>query len=76
MPLPFEDWDNEGGSILEHKQRRKEVVGEVLSVIAVNKLLSLFMFVPLIYTGKYPDQEISNSYLIFLIFSQQNQPEA
>ena len=62
VPLPFEDWDNEGGSILEHKQRRKEVVAEVLSVIAVNKLLSLFMFVPLIYTGKYLDQEISNSY--------------
>ena len=58
VPLPFEDWDNEGGSILEHKQRRKEVVGEVLSVIAVNKLFSLFMFVPLIYTGKYPHQEI------------------
>ena len=58
VPLPFEDWDNEGGSILEHKQRRKEVVGEVLSVIAVNKLLSLFMFVPLTYTGEYPDQEI------------------
>ena len=76
VPLPFEDWDTEGGSILEHKQRRKQVVREVLSVIAVNKLFSLFMFVPLIYTGKYPHQEISILYLLSLIFSEQNQPEA
>ena len=52
VALPFEDWDNEGGSILEHKQRRKQVAGEVLSVIAVNKVMSSIMFVPLIYTGK------------------------
>ena len=53
VPLPFEDWDNEGGSILEHRQWRKQVLWEVLSVIAVNKLFCSAMFAPLGYFCKY-----------------------
>jgi len=49
VPLPFEDWDMAGGTIQEHKQRRTQVVREVLSVIAVNKIIGLIMFAPLIY---------------------------
>ena len=53
VPLPFEDWDMTGGTIQEHMERRKQVTKEVLTVIAVNKIIGLIMFIPLVFLGIY-----------------------
>jgi len=74
VPLPFEDWDMEGGTIQEHKQRRRQVVREVLSVIAVNKIIGLIMFVPLIYMGIHQNRKFLMTFFLKLSISTRGIP--
>ena len=51
IPSPCVDWDVLHGTIKEHKDRRGEVMKEMLAILAVNSLFGILMLTPFFYTG-------------------------
>ena len=52
IPFPYKDWDEEEGTIEEHRTRFRTTLIEVISVTLVNFIFSSLLLVPLIYTGE------------------------
>ena len=52
IPVPYEDFDVEGGEINDYRGRRRKVNKEMFWLMLVNFTVSILMMIPLIYTGE------------------------
>ena len=66
MPNAFVDWDVEGGTIQDHRERMGKVMKEMTATMLVNFGFNLSMLVPLCYTGT----SVINLCLSYNIYSQ------
>ena len=53
IPDNYKDWDQSGGSLAEHKQRKLEANRENLAMIIVHNISNLLLLVPLWTTGVF-----------------------
>ena len=52
VPTVFKDWEEDGGSVEEHKRRHRKVVTEMVIIMIIRTLIHGVMLVPLLYTGR------------------------
>ena len=52
IPTCWRDWDQDNGSVTEHKIRHKQVVKEMVSLMTFRTLVHGLLLSPIIYTGE------------------------
>ena len=52
IPTVWKDWDEDGGSVEDHKKRHRQVVKEMVVIMIIRSLFHSLMLAPLAYTGK------------------------
>ena len=68
IPFPYMDWDTENLTVVEFKQRLREVNTEMALTYIVNLTINILMFCPFWWTGKESRLKITEPYIFLYGF--------